>query len=87
MANDYKINEMTDAQLAEWQSGWKSDTHHYILANREWERRLIAHQAKIQFANDAEIARLTRINTLLAATVGVAGAVIGALVAYYLATQ
>jgi hypothetical protein len=40
---------MSDAELATYQSGWKARTQYDILAEREWQRRMVAHELHEQF--------------------------------------
>ena len=61
-----KLRVMTPEQLAVWQKGWKQHTAQWILAEKEWERRAIM-----------ETAFWSR----MSAWIGVAGAVIGGLIA------
>ncbi len=34
------LTRKTDAELAEWQAGWKAESAQHLLAVREWDRRI-----------------------------------------------
>lgn len=36
-----QLRRMTDEQLAVYQKGWKQDSAQWILADKEWNRRLM----------------------------------------------
>jgi hypothetical protein len=45
--NDVAATEpaaMTDDELASWQGGWKPGTSQHILAEKEWQKRMLAHE-------------------------------------------
>lgn len=68
-----KLVAMSDVELALTQSNARPGTPHYILAEKEWERRLAIRAARE--------ARLTALQT---AMVGIAGSVIGAIAGFLL---
>lgn len=68
------IEKMTNEQLAEWQSGWKEHTGNYILAEREWERRMISHEFSLQTKLSATNNRWV----IASAFIGVFGTLAGA---------
>ena len=74
------LENMTDAQLAEWQAGWKEHSGKYILAEREWERRMISHEFSLQ----TKLAAANNRWLIAAAVIGLVGTVAGAIVGAYL---
>ncbi len=64
-----ELAEKTDAELAEWQSGLKPETASYLLAVREWDRR---------------IRWRDRWWSLVTATLAIAGTLLGVLVGWWL---
>ena len=58
MSEDIKC--MSDLELAKWQSGWKERMHNDILAEREWQRRMIAHQLQEQYKLDERLSEAER---------------------------
>ena len=67
-----KIAKWPDTELAKWQSKHPPESPQYILAEHEWQRRLIAEQIK---------------STRFAAYLSFAGVILGVLIGYYLATN
>ncbi len=65
---------MNDEQLAEWQAGWKEHTGNYILAEREWERRMISHEFSLQ----TKLAAINNRWLIASAFIGVFGTLAGA---------
>jgi len=61
-----KLRKATPEELAFWQKGWKEHTAEWILAEKEWQRRLVDESAYWQ---------------RMSAWIGVIGAIAGALIA------
>tara|TARA_R110002124_G_scaffold157073_1_gene324161 strand:- start:504 stop:908 length:405 start_codon:yes stop_codon:yes gene_type:complete len=72
-----ELNEMSDAELAEWQAGWRDDTKHHILAEKEWASRLSARQLTHQFKLEERLAKVNRWWSVLVAVIGVSGVLAG----------
>lgn len=51
------LRNFSDFDLAQWQAGHQSHTGNYILAEREWERRMISHQLAEQYNLDDRLAK------------------------------
>ena len=81
MAN---LNEMSDSELAKWQSGWRPDTSNYILAEKEWAQRLAIRQLKEQFRLEERLARVNRWWSIGVAVIGVLGVLAGTWFGVYL---
>lgn len=77
------LSKMSDSELANWQAGWKQHTGDYILADREWERRMISHEFSLQ----KQLAAANRTWSVIAAIIGVIGALAGAWLGAYLQSQ
>ena len=43
-----KLRKMSADELAHWQKGFKQHTQQYILAEKEWDRRMLMEQVKWQ---------------------------------------
>jgi hypothetical protein len=69
-----ELAEMSDDALAAWQAGWKERTADDILAEREWQRRMLAHE----FGLNRRIANLNAKWAIVVAIVGVCGTLAGA---------
>jgi hypothetical protein len=63
------LSRMSDAELATYQSGWKARTQYDILAEREWQRRMVAHELHEQFQLEE---RLSQANQAHAAALALA---------------
>jgi hypothetical protein len=63
-----KLRKATPEELASWQKGWNQHTAEWILAEKEWQRRLADQSAYWQ---------------RMSAWIGVVGAVAGALIAVF----
>ncbi len=74
------LSDMPDVELSQWQSGFPSDSAQYILAEREWQRRMISHQLTEQFALDSKLAEGNERAMRFAAFIGVVGTLAGAAV-------
>ena len=48
---------MPDSELAQWQSTLKAGEPKHILAEREWQRRMLSHQLEKQYDLDARLAK------------------------------
>ena len=68
------LSKMSDGELAKWQAGWQQHTGDYILADREWERRMISHEFSLQ----KQLAAANRKWSVIAAVIGVVGTLAGA---------
>ena len=73
-----RLADMPDVDLAKWQSGYPADSAHYVLAEREWQRRMIQHQLTIQYKLEEEVAKVNRWWGMGAAIIGVVGTLAGA---------
>jgi hypothetical protein len=51
------LSRMSDAELAVYQAGWKARTHYDILAEREWQRRMVGHELQEQFKLEERLAQ------------------------------
>ncbi len=82
------LSVKTDAELAQWQSGWKTHTADWILADREWQRRVNLRQLNQQYQFDMRLAAATErankftmicivIATLIGALIGGAATLFG----------
>jgi hypothetical protein len=69
---------MNDLALAEWQAGWKPSTAKYILAEKEWQRRLSIRQLQEQYRLDSKLSAATNRAMQFAAILGVLGTLAGA---------
>jgi hypothetical protein len=78
-----QLAQKSDAELAIWQKGWKPQSAEYILADREWQRRLAMRQLEEQFRLDERLARANGWWSLRAAAIGVIGALGGAWLGAY----
>ena len=66
---------MTDDELASWQAGWKLETANHILAEKEWQRRMLTHE----FGMNRQLAEYAARWQRFSAYVGVIGTLIGAI--------
>lgn len=73
-----KLKEMSDTELAQWQSGYREDTSNYILAEREWANRLASRQLAEQFGLEVKLANTNRWWSIVVACIGVIGVLAGA---------
>lgn len=77
----------SNAELAEWQAGWRPGTANHILAEREWERRQAVNLMREQFKLDERLAEINtkamRFATVLSVCASLAGALLGAIVTYW----
>jgi DNA-binding Xre family transcriptional regulator len=84
-----ELEAKSDAQLAEWHSGWKPGSANHILAEREWERRQAIKLMQEQFKLDERLAdvnaKAMRFATILSVCASLAGAILGAIVTYWAA--
>ena len=69
---------MTESELAQWQSILKIGEPKHILAEREWQRRMISHQLTAQYELDAKLAAANERAMRFAAIIGVMGTLAGA---------
>ncbi|HEU4852087.1 MAG TPA: hypothetical protein VFT37_08030 [Telluria sp.] len=69
------LAEMTDDELAAWQAAWRPGVAQYILAEKEWQRRMLAHE----FGLNRRLAEYAAKWQRFAAYIGVAGTVVGAI--------
>jgi hypothetical protein len=51
------LQAMPDSELAQWQSDLQPDEPKYVLADREWQRRMITHQLQEQYNLDAKLGK------------------------------
>jgi hypothetical protein len=72
-----KLARMPDAELATWQSGWKPGTDKYILAEKEWQRRIALRELREQFKLEERLATSNRWWAMAAAVIGVIGTLAG----------
>lgn len=77
------LENMTDEQLANWQGGWQANTPKYILAEKEWERRMISHEFSLQ----KQLAAANQRWSIIAAIIGVVGTLAGAVLGGYLSQK
>ena len=81
------LETKTDAELAEWHSGWRPGTAFHTLAEREWERRQSIRTMHEQFKLDERLAevnaRAMRFATVLTVCASLAAAALGAAVTYW----
>lgn len=77
------FENMTDEQLANWQGGWQANTPKYILAEKEWERRMISHEFSLQ----KQLAAANQRWSIIAAIIGVVGTLAGAVLGGYLSQK
>lgn len=82
------LETKTDAELAEWHSGWRPGTAFHILAEREWERRQSIKMMHEQFKLDERLAEVNakamRFASVLTVCASLAGAALGAVVTYWM---
>lgn len=71
-----ELAAMTDDELATWQAGWKQGVANHILAEKEWQRRMLAHE----FGLNRQLAEYAAKWQRFAAYIGVLGTVVGAIV-------
>ena len=50
------LEVMPDSELAQWQHNHINEPPLVMLANREWERRIISHQLSVQYDLDSRLA-------------------------------
>ncbi len=83
-----KLAAMCDSELAQWQHNHRNEPPLVILAEREWQRRIISHQLKEQFKLDTKLAEAAEkankftmvcivVATIVGAIIGGAATVIG----------
>jgi hypothetical protein len=77
-ATQSELAAMPDAELAQWQAGWKPGTEKHILAEKEWVRRLTTRQLQEQYRYEERLARANRWWSIGAATLGIVGTLAGA---------
>ncbi|MDP3699347.1 MAG: hypothetical protein Q8R72_00415 [Hylemonella sp.] len=82
-----KLSEKSDPELAIWQKGWKAESAEYILADREWQRRLSMRQLDAQFRLEERLATANRWWTMAATAIGVVGTLAGAWFGAYWASE
>jgi hypothetical protein len=86
-----ELEVMSGSELAQWQSTLKLGEPKHVLAEREWQRRMIAHQLQEQYNLDAKlakaaedhavkIARNNRWWSIATAVIGVLGTLAGAVI-------
>lgn len=72
-----ELSEMPDVELAKWQADWKPGTDKYILAEKEWQRRIAMRELGEQFRLDERLANGNRWWSIAAAGIGVIGTLLG----------
>ena len=72
-----ELEGMSDAELAQWQAGWKPETEKHILADKEWTRRLSMRQLGEQFKLEERLAKVNRWWSIGSAFIGVVGTLAG----------
>lgn len=82
-----QLAEKSDPELAIWQKGWKSESAEYILAEREWQRRLSMRQLEAQFRLEERLAKANRWWAMAVAAIGVIGTLAGAWLGAYWASK
>lgn len=70
-----ELAAMTDDELASWQVGWTPETANHILAEKEWQRRMLTHE----FGMNRQLAEYAARWQRFSAFVGVIGTLIGAI--------
>lgn|SRR4030042_3726218 len=70
------LTKMTPEELANWQSQWKPHSPHYILAEKEWQRRERLHQHEL----DLELIQKQVKWMKFSAVIGFLGVIIGAII-------
>ena len=72
-----ELAQMSDVELATWQSGWRPGTDKHILAEKEWQRRIAARELREQFRLEERLANGNRWWSIAAAVIGVVGTLLG----------
>ncbi len=85
---------MSDEELARWQAGLKTSTDHYILADKEWQRRARKEQHDLNLTllknqHDLNLQILNKQSKLtkLSIVVGFIGIILGVILGAYLPTS
>jgi hypothetical protein len=79
-----ELADMSDDELATWQAGWKPETANYILAEKEWQRRMLAHEFGLNQRLAEYAAKWQRFSAYIGVIGTIAGAVLGAVGSLYL---
>ena len=75
-----ELEEMSDIELAQLHNGWNPEATRYILAEKEWTRRLAMRQLQEQFKLEEKVANTNRRWSIAAALIGVVGTLAGAVI-------
>ena len=75
---EYGLEKMSDAELAGWQSGWKTNTDKFILADREWTRRAMERQHHFNLQILEKQREMTKMTVLWTVAATIVGAILGA---------
>lgn len=78
-----RLRAMRDSELIQYQIGNKPGTVQFELAAEERHRRMISHQLEEQFKLDAKLAAGNERAMIVAAVIGVLGALAGAALGMY----
>ncbi len=86
-----QFENMSDEELARWQAGWKTSTDHYILADKEWQRRAREEQHNLNLGllknqHSLNLQILKKQTSLMKGSivVGFIGVILGAILGAYL---
>lgn len=52
-----ELEAMAESELAQWQHNHRNEPPLVILAEREWQRRIISHQLSVQYGLDSRLAK------------------------------
>lgn len=66
------LKAKTDAELAEWQAGWKETSKQWRLADIEWQRRLLRENAELAERISSRERTVSLVSAGLGATVAFA---------------
>lgn len=72
------LTKMSEDELVKWQAGWKSTSHYYLLAQREWQRRAKVEQQEADNRIIEKQIKLTRFSMIITAIATIAAAILGA---------
>lgn len=76
-----ELAAMTDDELATWQAGWKPGVANDILAEKEWQRRMLSHEFGLNKQLAEYAAKWQRFSSYIGVFGTVVGAILGVLVA------